>query len=586
MATRLKPVDVVTISVGWAGSIMATELSKAGLKVVGLERGGDRPQKDFTLPGVHDQLKYDKRLELFENLSRTTLTFRNTPGESARPMRRHGPFPWGEGVGGAGFHWAGWTWRHTPWDFQMRTRTIERYGAAAIPADCTVQDWPMTYQELEPYYDRFEYTCGLSGKAGNLNGQIQPGGNPFEGPRSREFPNPPLTRSYGETLFERASLELGYHPFPVPAAQMSRPYTNPDGVTLGPCVYCGYCMNTGCEVSAKSTPQTTVLPAALKTGNFEIRTHAAVVRINVQGNRATSVTYIDAQGRELEQPADLVLLTAFTWGNAHQLLVSGIGRRYDPATGRGVVGKNYSWHGAIPYVPLHYDRGHIFNPFMGAGALTTAITDFQGDNFDHSGLGFIGGALIVAMGMGFGPLTYQPTPPGTPDWGPKWKKAVAHYYNRSLQVLGLHDNLAYRGNYLDLDPTYRDVFGNPLLRLTFDFGENERKMSPYLVGVGEKIAKAMAPTHSAAYGIPDHFDAGAGYGIIHQVGGAMCGSTPADSVVNRYLQSWDVPNLFVVGASAFPQIPSFNPTGTVGALAYWTADAIKSRYLKNPGPLV
>jgi gluconate 2-dehydrogenase alpha chain len=586
MATRLKPVDVVTIGVGWAGSIMATELSKAGLKVVGLERGGDRPQKDFTLPGVHDQLKYDKRLELFEDLSRTTLTFRNTPGESARPMRRHGPFPWGEGVGGAGFHWAGWTWRHTPWDFQMRTRTIERYGAAAIPADCTVQDWPMTYQELEPYYDRFEYTCGLSGKAGNLNGQIQPGGNPFEGPRSREFPNPPLTRSHGETLFERAALELGYHPFPVPAAQMSRPYTNPDGVTLGACVYCGYCMNTGCEVSAKSTPQTTVLPAALKTGNFEIRTHAAVVRINVQGNRATSVTYIDAQGRELEQPADLILLTAFTWGNAHQLLVSGIGRRYDPATGRGVVGKNYSWHGAIPYVPLHYDQGHLFNPFMGAGALTTAITDFQGDNFDHSGLGFIGGALMVAMGMGFGPLTYQPTPPGTPAWGPKWKKAVGHYYNRSLQVLGLHDNLAYRGNYLDLDPTYRDVFGNPLLRLTFDFGENERKMSPYLVGVGEKIAKAMAPTHSAAYGIPDHFDAGAGYGIIHQVGGAMCGSTPADSVVNRYLQSWDVPNLFVVGASAFPQIPSFNPTGTVGALAYWTADAIKSRYLKNPGPLV
>ena len=586
MATRLKPVDVVTIGVGWAGSIMATELSKAGLKVVGLERGGDRPQKDFTLPGVHDQLKYDKRLELFEDLSRTTLTFRNTPGETARPMRRHGPFPWGEGVGGAGFHWAGWTWRHPPWDFQTRTRTIERYGAAAIPADCTIQDWPMTYQELEPYYDRFEYTCGLSGKAGNLNGQIQPGGNPFEGPRSREFPNPPLTRSYGETLFERAALELGYHPFPVPAAQMSRPYTNPDGVTLGPCVYCGYCMNTGCEVSAKSTPQTTVLPAALKTGNFEIRTHAAVVRINVQGNRATSVTYIDAQGRELEQPADLILLTAFTWGNAHQLLVSGIGRRYDPATGRGVVGKNYSWHGAIPYVPLHYDQGHIFNPFMGAGALTTAITDFQGDNFDHSGLGFIGGALIVAMGMGFGPLTYQPTPPGTPAWGPKWKKAVGHYYNRSLQVLGLHDNLAYRGNYLDLDPTYRDVFGNPLLRLTFDFGENERKMSPYLVGVGEKIAKAMAPTYSAAYGIPDHFDAGAGYGIIHQVGGAMCGSTPADSVVNRYLQSWDVPNLFVVGASAFPQIPSFNPTGTVGALAYWTADAIKSRYLKNPGPLV
>lgn len=96
----------------------------------------------------------------------------------------------------------------------------------------------------------------------------------------------------------------------------------------------------------------------------------------------------------------------------------------------------------------------------------------------------------------------------------------------------------------------------------------------------------MKPTYSAAYGIPDHFAAGAGYGIIHQVGGAITGSTPADSVVNRYLQSWDVPNLFVVGASAFPQIPSFNPTGTVGALASWAADAIKTRYLRQPGPLV
>jgi gluconate 2-dehydrogenase alpha chain len=586
MATRLKPVDVVTIGVGWAGSILAKELGQAGLKVVGLERGGERSQADFALPQMHDQLKYDRQLELFENLSRTTLTFRNDYRETARPMRRHGPFPWGEGVGGAGFHWAGWTWRHTPWDFKIRTRTIERYGAQAIPADATIQDWPMTYDDLEPAYDRFEYTCGLSGTAGNVNGAIKPGGNPFEGPRAREYPNPPLTRSYGETLFAKAAVDLGYHPFPTPAAQMSRPYTNPDGVTLGACLYCGFCMNYACEVSAKSTPQTTTLPAALKTGNVEIRTRAAVTRINVSGGRATSVTYVDALGRELEQPADLILLTAFTWGNTHLLLVSGIGKPYDPATGTGVVGKSYSWHGALPYVPINFDKDVITNPYMGAGALCTSVADLQGDNFDHTGLGFIGGAIIQAMAMGWGPLTYQPTAPGTPAWGSAWKKSVAHYYTRSIQLVGLHDNLAYRGNYLSLDPTYRDAWGNPLLRLTFDFGENERKMNPYLVGVGEKLAKAMGASHFGSYGLPDHFDAGAPYGIIHQVGGAMTGSDPTNSVVNRYLQSWDVPNLFVVGASAFPQIPSFNPTGTVGALAVWTADAIKTQYLKKPGPLV
>jgi gluconate 2-dehydrogenase alpha chain len=111
-------------------------------------------------------------------------------------------------------------------------------------------------------------------------------------------------------------------------------------------------------------------------------------------------------------------------------------------------------------------------------------------------------------------------------------------------------------------------------------------MSEYLVGVGEKIAKAMKPSKHAVYGLPKHFDAGAGYGIIHQVGGAITGDKPSNSVVNKYMQSWDVPNLFVVGASSFPQISSFNPTGTVGALAYYAADAIKTQYLKKPGPLV
>jgi gluconate 2-dehydrogenase alpha chain len=587
MATKLKPVDVVTIGVGWAGTIMAKELAQAGLTVVGLERGGDRRQDMFQLPETkYDQLKYDRHLELFNDLSLSTITARNRTDQVARPMRRHGPFPWGEGLGGGGFHWAGWTWRHTPPDFRIRSHIIERYGERAIPEASTIQDWPITYDELEPYYDKFEYTAGISGKAGNLRGTIQPGGNPFEGPRAREYPNPPLQRSYADTLFAEAAKELGYHPFPTPAAQSSRAYTNPDGAALNACMYCGFCMNYGCEWSAKAVPQTTTIPPALATGKYEIRTHAAVTRINVSGNRATGVTYIDSQGREMEQPADIVLLTAFTWSNSQLLLVSGIGTPYNPATGKGVVGKNYSWHGAAPYLLLNYDDGHVFNPFMGAGALGTHIADLQGDNFDHSDLGFVGGAIIGGMQMGQGPLTFQPKPPNTPAWGSQWKKAVAHYYNRSFWVIGLHDHLSYRGNYLDLDPNYRDMFGNPLLRMTYDIGPNEHRLSRYMVKVAENFAKVLKPSYSTASGLPDIFDSGAPYGIIHQVGGAITGTTPENSVVNKYLQSWDIPNLFVVGASAFPQIPSFNPTGSVGALAYFAADAIKTKYLKNPGPLI
>jgi len=422
MATKLKSVDVVTIGVGWAGSILGKELAQAGLKVIGLERGGDRTQADFALPQMHDQLRYDKQLELFEPTSKSTLTFRNDYREEARPMRRHGPFPWGEGVGGAGFHWAGWTWRHTPWDFKVRTAIIERYGARAIPEECTIQDWPITYDELEPFYDKFEYTCGISGTAGNVRGAIRAGGNPFEGPRQREFPNPPLSRSYGEILYAKACQDLGYHPFPTPSAQMSRPYTNPDGLTMGACLYCGFCMNYACEVAAKATPQTAVLPAAVQTGNYEIRTFANVTRINVKDGRAVSVTYVDRQGREIEQPAEIVLLTAFTWSNAHLLLSSGIGKPYDPATGFGVVGKNYSWHAGVPYVLMHFDKDVHTNPFMGAGALCTSIADLAGDNFDHKDLGFTGGAIIQAMAMGWGPLTFQPTPAGTPAWARRGRR--------------------------------------------------------------------------------------------------------------------------------------------------------------------
>jgi gluconate 2-dehydrogenase alpha chain len=319
-----------------------------------------------------------------------------------------------------------------------------------------------------------------------------------------------------------------------------------------------------------------------------LRTNAAVTRINLDssGKKAVSVTYIDQFGMENEQPADLILLTAFTWSNVQLLLVSGIGRPYDPHEGTGLVGKNYSWHGSSPAATLFFDEGHYFNRFIGAGGLGTRICDFQGDNFDHAGLGFIGGSNIGIGVGGNAPLTSQPVPADTPLFGSEWKRAVAHYYNRSFGVSGLYDNQSYRGHYLDLDPNYKDIYGLPLLRVTFDNMPNEKKAHMYLMGKLEEMVKEINPTRYVVSGLPEHFDAGAGYGVVHQVGGAITGESPDNSVVNKFQQSWDVPNLFVVGASAFPQIPAFNPTGHVGAMAYFTADAIANKYRQAPGPLV
>jgi gluconate 2-dehydrogenase alpha chain len=584
-AAKRKRVDVVLVGVGLTGSILGKELTDAGLTVVGLERGSPRAIGDFAMPDAHDELKYARHHELAQDLSRETITFRNHDRETALPMRRLGSFLLGEGVGGAAVHWNGMTWRFLPWDFETRSRTLARYGREALAPDCTSQDWGVTYADLEPFYDRFERVYGIGGKAGNLGGRIQPGGNPFEGPRSSEYPNPPMKTTFVGSLFGKAAESLGRKPFPIPSANMSRPYTNPHGLTLAGCVYCGFCERFGCEMGAKASPQTTVLPVLLRSRNFELRTHANVVRVNLdaQRQRALGVTYVDSRGREIEQPADLVLLTSYVFGNVRLMLLSGIGKPYDPVRGEGVVGRNYAYQ-ALSGVTLFFEDKEL-NRFMGAGALGTAVDDWNGDNFDHGGLGFIGGGYVDALSLGSRPIASHPVPPGTPRWGSGWKKAVARYYNRSFDIDCHGACQSYRNNHLDLDPTYRDALGRPLLRLTFDFHENEYRMADYLLQRALEIARAIGPATMS-------LDRCAGpYSIVpyqttHNTGGAAMGADPATSAVNRYLQSWDVPNVFVVGASAFPQNAGYNPSGTVGALTYLCADAIKSRYLKRPGPLV
>ena len=587
MATKLPSVEVVLVGFGWTASILGHELTEAGLDVLAIERGIFRDTvPDFATTHIQDELKYAVRNSLFEKPERETLTFRNSMDQTALPMRRLGSFRPGAGVGGAGVHWNGQTWRFLPTDFKIRSETEARYGKGFIPADMTIQDWGVSYEELEPHYDKFEYLCGISGQAGNIQGQIQAGGNPFEGPRKRGYPLPPLLRSAGTVLFDKAAREVGFKPFPCAAANTSKPYLNPLGVQMGPCTYCGYCEWFGCGNYSKASPQTTILPVLLKKKNFSYRTGCDVTRVNLDasGKRATGVTYVDDKGREFEQPAELVVLCAFAQHNVHLLLLSGIGKKYDPQANSGVVGRNYAYQ-ITSSVDVFVDE--LMNPFMGAGALGQAVDEFNGDNFDHGPAGFIGGGYIALWTTGGRPILQSHVPEGTPKWGEGWKKAMAENYLKSASIATHGSVMSYRDAYLDLDPTYRDIYGNPMLRMTFDFHDNEHKMSKFVTDKATLIAKAMPGLRSYHVKQRDGHYSIVPYQTTHNTGGAAMGSDPTTSVVNRYLQSWDVPNVFVMGSSVFPQNAGYNPTGTVGALTFWAADAIRNMYLKRPGaPLV
>ena len=589
MTIMLKETDAVVIGVGWTGSILARELTKAGLNVVGLERGNKRmPREDFTIPSVRDDLKYAVRQELFQDTQLETVSMRHSPNESALPIRRLGSFLLGTDLGGAGTHWNGMTWRWLPTDHNVRSHITERYGKNAIPEEMTIQDLPVSYDELEPYYDKFEKLCGVSGKAGNLRGKIVDGGNVFEGPRQNDYPNPPLAKSLAGTIMDQASRSLGYHPFQAPSSNASETYTNPEGMTLGACEYCGHCERFGCEANAKASPNVCVLPALLADSKFELRTNAQVKELvyDKAARKVTAVRYIDTRsGEEYEQAAGIVVLGAYVFSNVQLMLTAGIGQAYDYKTGQGAVGKNYCYQVGAGNVTVFLEDKEI-NPFMASGAHGVLIDDFNGDNFDHAGLGFYGGAWIQAGPSNGRPILTRPVPPGTPRWGNEWKQATAKWYNHAFSIGASGCNYAHRENFLDLDPNYKDALGRPLIRMSFNFHDNDYKLANYTSGVLGRLAKAMNPTTmSTPAGIKGDYSV-VPYQSTHNTGGTMTGTDPKTSVVNRYLQSWDADNLFVMGASVFPQNASYNPTGLVGALAYWSANAITTQYLKQPGPLV
>jgi gluconate 2-dehydrogenase alpha chain len=535
-----------------------------------------------------DELKYGIRYGMMEKPRNTTVSIRRSLDETALPYRSLGTFLLGTGVGGAGTHWNGLNWRPMLSEYSLKSYTEEKFGADIIPEGMQIQDYPMSYEELEPYFDRFEKVAGISGQAGNVNGKIVEGGNPFEAPRSNDYPMPPMPSTWDGVKFRDAAKANGCHPFPAPGGIASKDYVNEYNMQMGPCNHCGFCERYGCYNYSKSSPQTAIIDALKRKKNFEYRVQAEVLRVEMAPDRktATGVTYFDhTTGEEVFQPADLVILSAFALNNVHLMLLSGIGQPYDPNTGEGVVGRNYAYQMLGGYTMFFKDEN--FNPFIGTGANGYCIDDFGIDNNDFRKEGFIGGAYWRAGQTNGQPGHTMPLPADVPSWGAGWKKGIGEWYGHSMSI-GAHGSLmSYRDNYLDLDPTYTDRHGRPLMRMTFNWKPNDIKMIQFMQTKMKPIVDSMKPDIAQAGFKKDGamFDVRP-YQTTHNTGGTVTGSDPKTSVLNRYLQSWDAHNVFVMGANTFPQNTQYNPTGMVGALAYWAAHHIRKDYLPNPRPLV
>lgn len=464
-AATLKAVDIVIVGGGWTGLTIAKELTtRTSLSVLVLERG-TMPEATKYAYGM-DEIDYSVRFKMMQNTAEETVTHRHSDRTVAQPVRQYGSFLPGTGVGGAGEHWAGLAYRFNPDQFILRTHLAERHGANRLPTDLGVQDWGVTYDDLEPHYWRAEQMMGVGGKAGNLRGKIVPGGNPFEGPRQNEYPLPPLKRSYIASLLHEAAQKLGLHPHPAPSALLSEAYRNPDGIARPACEYCGFCERFGCMIGAKAQPTNTLLPLVRQRKTFELRTDAWVRRIRHKDRRVSGVEYTDHTGKEFFQPAAMVVLSTFTLNNVRLLYLSKIGTPYNPASGKGTLGRNLT-HQVHGRTPVFFDKP--LNLFMGNGSLVTRVSDYDGSNLPNGASGVLRLGALGSLSRGDRPSAYFGTmPAGTTksNWGAEWKAAAVKWYDRGAAVMFTGEHLAWRRNFMDLDPTYTDKFGDPLPRST------------------------------------------------------------------------------------------------------------------------
>lgn len=561
-----KGIDAIIVGLGAAGGVIASELARKGLRVVALEKGAFYKPQDFE--NKFDEIRFYCRSAIVPRMTTDPITWRAKEGEQARvlpwasnALGLGNPFqiPPSIGTGGGTIHWGGASFRFRESDFRMLSVIHRRFGKSALPEGHTLVDWPISYRDLEPYYDRVEWELGVAGVAGNVEGKLQEGGNPFDAPRKRGFPMPPLARHASEKHFVEAVRRLGYHPFPTPTAIASVPFKGRPA-----CTNCGFCHGYPCHTGAKISTHELIEAAVKETGNLEVRPHSRVFRIDRgRDGRVSGVAYLESDGAVVELKAPIVVLAAYAFENTRLLLASDI-------NGNGHVGRhlsihNYGWFtGLLP---------EAVNPYMGSLQSGSVIDDLTSELVPDNDEGVVWGSPINTWTGDMQPIeVIHGLPVHVPKWGLGFKTWMRDNFRRLTRLYTQHSTLPTPAAYCDLDPVVKDPFGQPALRITHEWTEHDRRHAEYFMKVKRRIAGEMGMTDWWEDSLTPNYHV-----TVHDSGVHRMGEDPRTSVTAVDGEVHEVQGLYASGGGQFPTLSAYNPTETIFALAFLTADAIAGR---------
>lgn len=528
-------VDFVIIGSGAAGGIIAKELSTAGFSTVVLEQGKYRKTSDFT----HDEIKYFLNGEWFGAGPRESgMSFRENAEDEPQTGGQQDPALYAKTVGGSSVVFSAHFWRMRPIDFNERSvlGSIEGTNFA---------DWPITYDDLEPYYTKVEWEMGVSGAPGHS-----------DPPRSKPYPMPPLPINSSGAIMEKAAAALGLHADVQAHAILSRAHNG-----RPPCLQCGFCAFFGCEVGAKSSSLAAMIPLAEASGNCEIRPESTVFRIVKDADgRVSEVLYFDKDGNEQGQKTKAVVLSANGAESPRLLLES-----ENLANSSGFVGRNlmFNAHGGVNGV-----FEHPLNEYKGVQATRVILDYYESD----PKRGFYGGGGIDARGgLAMTPLMYATfgAPPAEKNWGADYKDMISHSFSRQMGMMVSATSLPMDRNNITLHPSNTDKWGRPAILVTNKDHPDDIANAQFLQDKGQELMDAAGATRTWSQPIgPSQFG-------VHLLGTCRMGDDPSTSVIDKNHRSHDVPNLFICDGSSLVTSTRGQPTMTIMALAFRAADKIK-----------
>lgn len=536
-------VNAVVIGAGAGGGVAAKELSEAGLSVILFERGGWVTHEDHG----NDELTAQRSFPLECAFGPDNERYRRVATDRQGRERVVYPNDWAYHnnaacVGSGTVCYGAMAWRFMEEDFKMRSTYGDVEGS-------TLEDWPITYADLEPYYEKAEWEIGVAGDDSK---------NPFAPWRQKPHPMPPFSHNKEARKLEEAAKKIGYHPFSIPMLRNSVPYNNRRA-----CVHVRQCVGFACPVDAKNGTQNTVIPKAIESGNCELKIHCKVAEIMTDNRgKVTGISYFDENDRHQTQTADIVILAASATETARLMLNSksrffpdGIGNRYD------WVGRNLQGHAYCGADGLFSEEVYDGE---GPGA-SVAVCDFN-----HHNPGIIGGSLLANEFIKL-PYAYSQNyrPPGSAGWGKEHKEFQKVNYRRNASIRGPVQEMPNFESRVEVSSEVRDHWGIPVAKISGFRLDEDIKTAKFIADKAEKWLKA-AGAYQTWKSIP-----GTGVsGSQHQAGTCRMGNDPQTSVTNKYGQVHGVDNLFVADGSLHVTNGGFNPVLTIMALGYRVSDYI------------